>query len=159
MLCPRSSQLCFWPFLSVSTVSLLRLSPCRSLAIVFFFFFAFLFFLFLPSFLPFILVDVAVGTDPSLPPHSNWLPGSHHCHFLITHNPLWASLYAGAVRPPNIDAQTHTHTCTQSHKTALVHTHTHTCMLACTLVHTDLNVCTLNYAHTHTQTHTHTLFQ
>lgn len=42
-------------------------------------------------FLAFILVDVTVGTDPSLPPHSNWLPGSHHCHFLITHNPPWAS--------------------------------------------------------------------
>lgn len=52
-------------------------------------------FFILSCFLPFILVDVAVGTDPSLPPHSNWLPGSHHCHFLITQNPLWARLVQG----------------------------------------------------------------
>lgn len=86
---PQRSQLCFWPFLYILTISLTRSPPCRSLVIVFFFSSS------PPSFLPFILVDVAVGTAPSLPPHSNWLPGSHHCHFLITNNPLWASLVRG----------------------------------------------------------------
>lgn len=50
------------------------------------------FFLFLSSFH---LFDIAMGTDPPLLLHSNWLPGSHHCHFLITHNPLWASPLQG----------------------------------------------------------------
>lgn len=121
---------------AVETVSLRRLSPCRTLS-------HWLYgFLFLSSFLPFILVDVALGTDPSMPPLSNWLPGSHHCHFLITHSLLWASLRAGAVRPPYIDAHTDTHR--------------HLTLRGYTLVHTVPNMHTLNYARTKHLSHTHT---
>lgn len=94
----RQKKLCVSPSIEVSFVSgLLSLCiDCVSYEAFTLQKFSYrFFFVSFPSFLPFILVDVAVGTDPSLPPHSNWLPGSHHCHFLITHNPLWASLTRG----------------------------------------------------------------
>lgn len=47
--------------------------------------------------LPFLLSFIwyCYGDWSPLLSHSNWLPGSHHCHFLITHNPLWASPLQG----------------------------------------------------------------
>lgn len=91
-----------------------------------------------------------MGTDPSLPPHSNWLPGSHHCHFLITHNPLRTSLARGLL-DHRTQIHKHTQRCTQickdmKHTYLYIHSHA------------DLNMHTLNYAHTHKHS-TRTLFQ
>lgn len=104
---------------------------------------------FLASFLSFILVDVAVGTDPSLLPHSNWLPSSHHCHFLITHNPLWASHTRGLL---DHQTQMHKHKRSDAHKHnvaptytrgSIKQTHTHELVHLCTLT------CTCTQRHTH----------
>lgn len=78
-------------FVSLYTHRKLSFSLCLSFFFQLYFTLEkFAFFLFLLSSIR--LFDIAMGTDP--PPllsHSNWLPGSHHCHFLITHNPPWAS--------------------------------------------------------------------